>query len=288
MRPPPVPSRRGRRGGRRPPGPAPASSASGPVGLAVAHLHQHPAPGLQVGRRLRRRSRRSPRRRSAPTPAPPRARSAARAAPPPGRAATGRAGWPRRASKRRPPRAAKPSESTHSTASRASLARATARASSERSRAVTRRPGPSSASASATAPLPVPQSSTEPPSGTHRQGPLHQHLGLGARHQHPRAHLELQAAERAPAGEVGQRLAAAAAADQVAGAIELGRRQRPLRVGVELDALDPEGVREQQVGVEARRGGPPLGQVGRAAPQDLPDAEGPAHRRPLSGGRAPS
>ena len=101
------------------------------------------------------------------------------------------------------------------------------------------------------------------------EGPLHQHLGLGARHQHLRADLQPQAPERPRAGDVGERLAPAAPGDQRAGAVELGGGQGPLGGRVEREPLDAQGVGEQQVGVEPGRGRPAHGQERRAAPQHL-------------------
>ncbi len=105
------------------------------------------------------------------------------------------------------------------------------------------------------------------------QGPLHQQLGLGPGDEHLGAHLHPQAPERPLARDVGERLAPAPARDEVAGAVELGRRERPLGAGVEREPLDPEGVSEQQVRVEAGRRRAALGEEGGAAALHLAHGE---------------
>ncbi len=95
---------------------------------------------------------------------------------------------------------------------------------------VTRRSGRSSLSASATAPLPVPTSSTLRPAAA--EADLHQQLGLRARDQRARVHVQLQAAEAAHAGDVGDRLARhRAAAHRLLVGPHSGARHSQLAVG---------------------------------------------------------
>ena len=179
------------------------------------------------------------------------------------------------ASKRRPATAAKPSEASHSTANprRSPFARARV----ERGlRALERRHRQAGAlvgqrqrdGAAARAPV-----QDRPARGQQPERPLHQQLGLGPRHQHLGADRDPQPPEGALAGQVGDRLAAAAAGDQLPGAVALGRGQRPLRARVEVDALDAEGVGQQQLGVEPRGRRAALAQVGRAAAQHVAHGE---------------
>ncbi len=86
-----------------------------------------------------------------------------------------------------------------------------------------------------------------------RQRPLDDQLGLGPGHQHPLVDRQLDRPETAAAGDVGDRLPAAAPADQLADLRQLLLGQRAIVVGVELDPGHPQGMGQQQLRVEPRR-----------------------------------
>ena len=174
--------------------------------------------------------------------------------------------------------------------------------------------GNSLASVSAMAPEPVPTSATRGDSTTagasttrgldhgvpvpfrdrlrrnRRAGqPLARHfdqrLGVGAGDQHAGVDGELQPPELFLADEVGDRLAGLAPLDERADGGELLGQQRPIELHVELQARQPERVRHQQLGVEARRRQVSLGEPGDRPADDLEN--GPARRgRRRFGGQA--
>ena len=73
------------------------------------------------------------------------------------------------------------------------------------------------------------------------------------------------------AEDVLERLAVRPAPDERARVVELGDRQRPVEVHVQLDAVEPEGVREEPLGFEARPPGAPCREMVGRPPEDLSD-----------------
>ena len=113
--------------------------------------------------------------------------------------------------------------------------------------------------------------------GQPRQRLVDQRLGVGARHQHARVDVELDAEELLLADDVRHRLARLAALDQLAHAGELGGLERAIELHVELHAADAERVRRQHLGVEARRRETALREARRRPAQHL--EHGPARGR---------
>ena len=103
-------------------------------------------------------------------------------------------------------------------------------------------------------------------------------LRLGPRDQRAPVDGQRQPAEAPLAEDVRDRLAAGAARDELAVAVELAVVERPVEVRVELDALPAERVREQQLRVEPRRLGG-LAEVLRRAPEDVSDRHASSARR---------
>ena len=101
-------------------------------------------------------------------------------------------------------------------------------------------------------------------------------LRLGPRDQRAPVDRERQPPEAPLAEDVGDRLVARAARDEVAVAVELGVGERPVEVGVELDPLAAERVGEQELRVEARRlrG---LAEVLGRAPEHVPERQRRGH-----------
>ena len=106
----------------------------------------------------------------------------------------------------------------------------------------TTRPRPNIRETQRTAPRPSPL-----------HGALHQGLGVGIGHQYVRRHLELQAHEFLPAGEVSDGCALATPGDQVPVGRQLRLGERALELQVEVKAPDPKRMRQQQLGVKAGR-----------------------------------
>ncbi len=99
-----------------------------------------------------------------------------------------------------------------------------------------------------------------------REGALDEHLGLGSRHERAAVAAKGQPPEAPVAEHVGERLAAPAALDERAAPFELRLGQLPVVLEVEVQPREPERVREDELGVETRRGDPALRQeLGRAA-----------------------
>ena len=103
-------------------------------------------------------------------------------------------------------------------------------------------------------------------------------LRLGSRDQRPPVNCERQPAEPPLAEDVGDGLAACAARDELAIAVELAVLERPVEVGVELDPLSSERVREQQLRIEPRRLRRLAEMLGRA-PEHLADGHASSARR---------
>ena len=203
-------------------------------------------------------------------------------APPPGATAARRAwtygGFETTRSQPSSPPRSRPSRSSTSSPSRSAFSRASASASGETSTAVTFAPGCSSAIESAIAPEPTPTSSTRGVAMPvdDREAPLDDDLRLGPRHQRAGVRPQRQPPEAPLAEHIGERLAGASAAEQLAHLRQLLLAERPVELGVQLDARQPERVREQELGVDARRVDPLVGEeVGRAA-EDLPEGHTPA------------
>jgi hypothetical protein len=96
-------------------------------------------------------------------------------------------------------------------------------------------------------------------------------LGLGPRNESAPVDLQQQPPEAPLAEDVGDGLAARATRDQLPERGQLAGVQRPIDIHVELDPLAAERVREQKLGVEARRVGALRGEVIVRAAEDLPD-----------------
>ena len=160
----------------------------------------------------------------------------------------------------------------------AAFSAASASAPGERSIALTLAPGSRAASASAIAPVPVPTSTMLGAAmpGQQREAAIDEHLRLGTRHERAGVAVQLQPVE-APAPEhVGERLALAAPAHELAQAVDLGRLERAIVVEVQLEPRHREDVGQQILGVELRRGHALLLQVLARAPEQLADG---AHLR---------
>ena len=104
-----------------------------------------------------------------------------------------------------------------------------------------------------------------------REAALDEGLGLGARDERAPVDAEREAPEAPLAEDVLERLAGRPAPDERARAVELGDRQRPVEVHVQLDALEPERVREELLGFEARPPGAPCREMVGRPPEDLSD-----------------
>ncbi len=121
--------------------------------------------------------------------------------------------------------------------------------------AVTLASGRRAASARAIAPVPVPTSTTlgaPVPASSARQRSTS--TSVSGRGTSARAsQLQLQPVEAPAAEHVGERLALAAAAHELAQAVDLGGLERAVVVEVELEPLDRQDVSEQVLGVEPRR-----------------------------------
>ena len=89
---------------------------------------------------------------------------------------------------------------------------------------------------------------------------------------------ERQPAEAPLAEDVGDRLPARAARDELAIPVELAALERPVEVGVQVDPLPAERVGEQQLRVEPSRLRRLAEMLGRA-PEHLPDGHASSARR---------
>ena len=110
----------------------------------------------------------------------------------------------------------------------------------------------SSCSVTASAPEPVPTSSTRAAPRRRLEGDFHHVLGLRARNQHVGRHAELAAVELLPPGDVLRGFAVETLVQVAAVVQPLHLLQFPLGMGVEVDALLANGVRQQHLGGEPR------------------------------------
>ncbi len=87
----------------------------------------------------------------------------------------------------------------------------------------------------------------------HLQRPVDQGFGVGARHQHIGADLQVQTIKRFAAGQVGQRFALGAALSQ---RLQAGKARRRQQVGVvrqqppALSGGDVQHMQQQQLGIQ--------------------------------------
>ena len=114
---------------------------------------------------------------------------------------------------------------------------------------------------------------------------LDDHLRLGPRDQRAPVDRERQPPEPPLAEDVRRRLVVARGARRARGRRPARPRQRPVEVGVELDPRSAEHVREQELGVEARRSPRSSPRCSACAPEYL--APGSAARRGHSSSRRP-
>jgi len=105
---------------------------------------------------------------------------------------------------------------------------------------------------------------------------LHQRLGIGARDQHVGGDFEFEIEEMGLAREVGDWLLLAGPAHQVAVGSQVLCTQRPLVVGVELDAGNFQDMRKKQFGRQPRRVDVFAGEESGRPLQDPPDRPRPA------------
>ena len=163
---------------------------------------------------------------------------------------------------------------------RSAFSRASASASAETSIAVTRAPGCSSAIASAIAPVPGADVEHAPARRAPRRCESARSTTIsvsGPRDQRTPVDVEREPPEAPLAEDVGDRLVPRAARHRLAVRVELLRAERPVEVGVELDPIASERVREQELGVEAAGLGG-LAEVLRRAPEHVTQAQcGRAH-----------
>jgi len=106
---------------------------------------------------------------------------------------------------------------------------------------------------------------------------LDERLGVRARHEHARRHLEAPAPELAAPEDVGHRLTPAAALHELADRGALRLVERTIEVHVQAHAVEPDRLRDEQLGVQPRRLDPAGGEVLGRPLDDLPDAPR-AHR----------
>src|SRR5262249_42785655 len=99
-------------------------------------------------------------------------------------------------------------------------------------------------------------------------------LGVGPRHEDARIDEKLERMKFFFADEIGDRLTGEPPLDQLAIRGELLRMQRLIEVHVERDAIFFQGVREQHLGVEPRRGEAALGEAPLRPVEDLEDGPG--------------
>jgi hypothetical protein len=115
-----------------------------------------------------------------------------------------------------------------------------------------------------------------------RDGALDEDLGVRVRDQDGRTDLEVQAHELFVPDKVGDGLPLATPGDQRAIRCQLALIERPVELQVEVEAPDVEGVRQQELSVEARRTGTVLLEVFGGKLQDLGDGHEVAGFSPFS------
>ena len=93
---------------------------------------------------------------------------------------------------------------------------------------------------------------------------LHQRLGVGPRHEHVGRDRKRPPVELAGPGDVRHRFALPAPPDQLADRGQLLLVERPVELQVQVDAAQPERLRAEQLGVEARRRAAVITEVGGA------------------------
>ena len=124
------------------------------------------------------------------------------------------------------------------------------------------------------------------PAGNRAQRLLDQRLGVGRGTSTRASTAELELPELLAPGQVRDRLARLAPLDQVAQRAELLGRQHALELHVELHARQREHVRDQQLGVEARRPEAALGEPRRRPAHDVEHGPGRGQRRRRASGAA--
>ena len=104
-------------------------------------------------------------------------------------------------------------------------------------------------------------------------GPLDEVFSLRSRYQHIGRNVERKAPETPSARDVGDRLTRCPSGDQRSREIQFRGNERTLTVGIEHDPFNPEGVREENLRVEACGAKAPLGEVGGRAGENLRNGE---------------